>query len=73
MTKLADATQSQDPEIGLAAVAALRGLVEALEAVQVDNARSKGWTWKTIAERLGVTKQAVHQKYAHGGLFRRGR
>jgi hypothetical protein len=73
VTKLAEATKSQDPEVGLAAVAALRGLVEVLEAVQVDNARAKGWTWKTIAERLGVTKQAVHQKYASGRLFRRER
>ncbi|GAA4997525.1 RNA polymerase subunit sigma-70 [Actinopolymorpha pittospori] len=73
VTKLADATRSQDPEVGLAAVAALRGLVEVLEALQVDNARAKGWTWKTIAERLGVTKQAVHQKYASGRLFGRGR
>lgn len=73
LMKLAGATQSQDPEVGLAAVAALRGLVEALEALQVDNARAKGWTWKTIAEQLGVTKQAVHQKYAAGRLFRRGR
>ena len=71
VTTLAEATQSQDPEVGLAAVAALRGLVEVLEALQVDNARAKGWTWKTIAERLGVSKQAVHQKYAAGRLFGR--
>lgn len=70
---LAEATQSQDPEVGLAAVAALRGLLEVLEALQVDNARAKGWTWKAIAERLGVSKQAVHQKYAAGRLFRRRR
>ncbi|MET9022715.1 RNA polymerase subunit sigma-70 [Actinopolymorpha sp. NPDC004070] len=73
VTKLADATRSQDPEVGLAAVAALRGLVDVLEALQVDNARTKGWTWKTIAEQLGVTKQAVHQKYASGRLFGRGK
>ncbi|GAA2760860.1 hypothetical protein [Actinopolymorpha rutila] len=73
VTKLADATRSQDPEVGLAAVAALRGLVDVLEALQVDNARTKGWTWKTISEQLGVTKQAVHQKYASGRLFGRGK
>ena len=44
-------------------MAALRGLVEALEALQVDNARAKGWSWQDIAGRLGVTKQAVHQKH----------
>jgi hypothetical protein len=60
---LATATSSADPEVGLRAVAALRGLVEALEALQVDNARAKGWSWQDIAGRLGVTKQAVHQKH----------
>ena len=39
VTQVAAATSSQDPEVGLAAVAALRGLVEVLEALQVDNAR----------------------------------
>ena len=72
VAKLANATQSQDPEIGLAAVAALRDLVDALEALQVDNARTRGWTWKAIADQLGVTKQAVHQKYVVR-LFRRER
>jgi predicted transcriptional regulator len=51
-------------------VAALRGLVEALEALHVDNARAKGWSWQDIASRLGVTKQAVHQK--HGPRSRSG-
>ena len=51
------------------AVAALRGLVEALEALQVQNARAKGWSWQQIAARLGVTKQAVHHEYA-GRRFR---
>jgi len=67
---LAAATGSADPEVGLRAVAALRGLVEALEALQVDNARAKGWSWQQIAGRLGVTKQAVHQK--HGPRSRSG-
>jgi hypothetical protein len=57
------ASSSRDPEVGLRAVAALRGLLEVLEALQVDNARAKGWSWQDIASRLGVTKQAVHQKH----------
>jgi hypothetical protein len=73
VTNLAAATSSQDPAVGLSAVAALRGLVEVLESVQVDNARARGWTWKAIAERLGVSKQAVHQKYGGGRLFRDGK
>src|SRR5829696_4469015 len=64
------AASSRDPELGLRAVAALRGLVEALEALQVDNARAKGWSWQDIAGRLGVSKQAVHQK--HGPRSRSG-
>jgi hypothetical protein len=57
------AASSRDPEVGLRAVAALRGLLEVLEALQVDNARASGWSWQDIASRLGVTKQAVHQKH----------
>ena len=67
---LTAATSSRDPEVGLRAVAALRGLLEVLEALQVDNARATGWSWQDIASRLGVTKQAVHQK--HGPGSRRG-
>jgi hypothetical protein len=64
------AASSRDPEVGLRAVAALRGLLEVLEALQVDNARDKGWSWQDIASRLGVSKQAVHQK--HGPRARAG-
>jgi hypothetical protein len=72
VTEVAAATGSQDPDVGLAAVAALRGLVEVLEALQVENARARGWSWQDIAARLGVTKQAVHKKYAgRRFLFRR--
>jgi hypothetical protein len=60
---LTAATNSRDPEVGLRAVATLRGLVEVLEALQVDNARASGWSWQQIASRLGVSKQAVHQKH----------
>jgi hypothetical protein len=62
--RLVDAGVDRDPEIGLAAVVALRQLVEVLEALQVDNARAQGWSWRDIARRLGLTKQAVH--YKHG-------
>jgi len=53
----------RDPELGLRALAALRGVLEVLEALQVDNARAMGWSWRETASRLGVTKQAVHQKH----------
>jgi hypothetical protein len=64
---LATAAASDDPEVGLRAVAALRGLLEALEVLQVDSARAKGWSWQDIAGRLGVTKQAAHQKHGPRG------
>jgi hypothetical protein len=60
---LVAAVDSRDPEVGLRAVAALRGLLEVLEALQVDSARANGWSWQDIASRLGVSKQAVHQKH----------
>ena len=42
---LAAAADSSDPRTGLRAVAALRRLLEQLEALQVDNAREHGWSW----------------------------
>jgi hypothetical protein len=68
--RMVEEATDPDPEIGFAAVVALRGLVEVLEALQVDNARARGWSWRDIARRLGVTKQAVHYKHA---LRSRGR
>lgn len=62
-TELAQQTTAKDPQVGLRAVAALRRLLERLEAIQVDNARSRGWSWQEIADALGVTKQAVHRKH----------
>lgn len=53
----------RDPAVGLRAVAALRRLLEQLEALQVANARAQGWSWQDIAEALGVTKQTVHRKH----------
>ena len=71
-TQVASAASSRDPAVGLKAVRALRTLVERLEALQVENARDQGWTWEQIAHLLGVTRQAVHKKYAGGrGPLRR--
>jgi predicted transcriptional regulator len=64
-----EAATGTDPEAGLMAVVALRQLVQLLEELQVDNARRQGWSWRDIAGRLGVTKQAVH--YKHGLRWRR--
>lgn len=59
----AAAAGSSDPAVGLRAVRALQRLQERLEAVHVANAREQGWSWQAIANALGVSRQAVHQKY----------
>jgi hypothetical protein len=70
--QVASAASSKDPAVGLKGVRSLRVLVERLEALQVGNARDQGWTWDQIAQLLGVTRQAVHKKYAGGrGPLRR--
>jgi ribosome-binding protein aMBF1 (putative translation factor) len=63
-TKIANQASSRDPRVGLRAVVALRRLVEQLETIQVQNARSLGWSWQEIASELHVSKQAVHKKHA---------
>ncbi|WP_354642548.1 helix-turn-helix transcriptional regulator [Kitasatospora camelliae] len=62
--QLAADASSRDPAIGLRAVRALRDLADRLEDLQVGNARSQGWSWQEIAGCLGVSRQAVHKKYA---------
>ncbi len=60
---LAAAADSSDPRTGLRAVAALRRLLEQLEALQVDNAQEQG--------RVIVLDQKLHE-YIHDSrsLFR---
>ena len=58
------AAAAEDPATGLRAIRALRDLADRLEALQVGNARDRGWSWQQIAEALGVSRQAVHKKYA---------
>jgi hypothetical protein len=72
-TKLARAAGDADPRVGLRAVAALRKLLEQLEALQVRNARDAAWSWQEIADELGVSRQAVHKKHATGRLLSRRR
>jgi hypothetical protein len=71
-TQLAARAAHDDPEVGLAAVVALRQLLDQLEALQVASARKNGWTWEHIATALGVTRQSVHKKYAVRRLPGRG-
>jgi hypothetical protein len=70
--RLATMAAGSDPDVGLRAVRSLRVLVERLEALQVDSARRQGWSWQDIADRLEVSRQAVHKKHAATrGLLRR--
>jgi len=64
VTELAEATGDRDPGVGLAAVAALRTLLEELEAMHVSNARAQGWSWEQVADALGVKRQSAHRKHA---------
>ena len=64
--QLTDAVGSPDPAVGLPAVASLRALLEQLEALHVQNARDRGWSWQEIGAGLGVSKQAVHRKHGRG-------
>ncbi len=61
---LTRAAGDPDPGTGLKAAAALRRLAEFMEGAQVRQARRLGWSWQDIAEVLGVSRQAVHKKYA---------
>ena len=63
-TELAAQLDSNDPAVGLRAVAALGRLLDQLETLHVDHARANGWSWQEIAETLGVTKQTVHRKHS---------
>lgn len=66
--EMAARASGTDPAEGLAAVVALRTLVNALEEAHVARAREMGWSWQDIAGALGVTRQTVHKKY----VVRRG-
>jgi len=58
------AADTGDPRAGLRAIVGLRALTEALELRQVEAALRSGMSWTEVAQALGVTRQAVHKKYA---------
>ncbi|WP_129339650.1 RNA polymerase subunit sigma-70 [Cellulomonas endophytica] len=61
--QLVAATTAEDPAEGLRSVRALRELADRIEALHVERARRLGWSWQQVAAALGVSRQAVHQKY----------
>jgi hypothetical protein len=58
------ASRLGDPAAGLTAVRELRRRLDTLEAAHVDQAIEAGWSWREVAEALGVTKQAAHARHA---------
>jgi hypothetical protein len=58
------ASRLGDPAAGLTAVCELRRRLDTLEAAHVDQAIEAGWSWRQVAESLGVTKQAAHARHA---------
>ncbi|WP_216382488.1 hypothetical protein [Arcanobacterium phocae] len=58
------AADLRDPKSGLRAVATLRSLTERLELAQVEAGLKAGMSWQDIAACLGISRQAVHRKYA---------
>src|SRR3954452_5657981 len=61
---LARASALHDPATGLDGVRALREHLDRLEALHVENGLRAGWSWREVAEGLGLSKQAAHRKYA---------
>ncbi len=54
----------RDPLRALAAAKDLEGLLTSSREIAVTEARRAGSTWETIAETLGITRQAAHDRYA---------
>lgn len=63
---LLDTVRAQEPLEALAELAATRQQLEAETELQVRRARVQGCSWESIAAALGVSRQAVHRKYAGG-------
>ncbi len=58
------AADTSDPRAGLRAIASLRALADRLELAQVEAGLRAGMSWQSVADALGVSRQAVHKKYA---------
>ena len=61
--RLVGLAADEDPELGFLGVVSLRDVAQACEEHQIRQARAAGWTWAQIAAALGVSPQAVHQRY----------
>jgi hypothetical protein len=52
------------PTEALRTTALLRRHLDAVEAAQVDAALKTGYSWRLIAEALGISRQAAHRRHA---------
>jgi hypothetical protein len=51
------------PLNALETVVELRACLDEIERRAVESARDRGATWEDIAEAIGVSRQAIYQKY----------
>ena len=64
LVNVAQQALGRNPGRGLDAIRRLRHELERAEEAQVANALASGWSWARIGRSLGVSRQAVHRKYA---------
>jgi len=67
VTEVRDRTKPEEPAEAMAAAIALRRVADQMEREAVDRALELGWSWAQIAQALGVTRQAAHQRHASRG------
>jgi hypothetical protein len=53
------------PDDALRAIAELREELEHAERARVAAAIEDGWSWRRVADALGVSKQSAHRKHRH--------
>ena len=63
LKSLIGAAGGDEPLPALAALAAARKELERLEELQVRRARLRSISWAAIAQSMGVSRQAVHQRF----------
>ena len=63
VARLAPRAANGSPMLALQAVSALRRRVDDLEREVVALARARSWSWRDIADMLGVHRSTVHRRF----------